>query len=168
MKKSLVAILFILGWHTNASYGQAQKFATVNTDSVLAALPTYKAVEKELENYRKQALAQAQTMQQRLREKYEELIQMSPSSTPAIEIKAAQQEFQKAQENYQKFEQTFQQNFAKKNRELLQPMRDRISDAIATLAKEKGYDFVFPTGAFLYPSKDAADATNTLITRLSN
>lgn len=158
MKKVLniaLALVMIFGFQSL----KAQKFAYVNTQEILQALPEVKEANANIETFRNQLINLGQKKVENLRTKYAELEQKQ--TTGDISRNQLEIEAQKLKEDEMKiaqFEQESQQRILEKSEELLKPIRDKIQKAIDDVAKENGYAYVFDAslGFILY----AEESTN--------
>ncbi len=151
-----------------ASFALAQdKIAHVDSDSVLRSMEEYKIQVKQLETYQKQLTAQSERMQADFKAKYEEF-QRDQDKLAQIVLEEKAKELQQMEQNIIQFNQRAQQEMLKKEKELLEPLINRIKKAIEEVAKEKGFTYVASSEAFLYanPSHDiTADVIKKLKTR---
>lgn len=114
--------------------------------------------------------AQKQRMEQELMRLGEEL---NAQSAMLSEEKKAERrlEVQRKSDDYKRFmEETFGDNglAARRNKELTQPIVDKINRIIEVLAKEQGYSMVFDVAnANIVYADKALDITDLVLTRLS-
>jgi Skp family chaperone for outer membrane proteins len=114
--------------------------------------------------------AQKQRMEQELMRLGEELT--AQSAMLSEEKKAERRlEVQRKSDDYKRFmEETFGDNglAARRNKELTQPIVDKINRIIEILAKEQGYSMVFDVAnANIVYADKALDITDLVLTRLS-
>ncbi len=148
MLKSGLAILLVLGI---AQAAAAQKFGYVNSAFILSEMPDLKQAEASLEALQTQLQKKGQTMVEKLQADYAVVQQkmergeLSPKQqeTEAARLKAAEEELGK-------YEQDMVKQLQDKRNELLQPIYDKVNKAIADVAKENGFQFVFDQGVLLY------------------
>lgn len=121
----------------------AQKFAHYDYSSIVQAMPEYKTATTELENTGKQYQADLEEMQKEIQTRYEKYQNEVNEQTPANirqrkeqEIMDLQQRFQQAQEENTKAFQELQQS-------KMQPIIAKVNDAVAAVAKEGGYLYIF-------------------------
>lgn len=158
MKKILniaLALVLMLGFQSL----KAQKFAYVNTQEILQALPEVKEANANIETFRNQLINLGQKKVENLKAKYAELEQKQAAgdiSRNQLEIEA--QKLKEDEMKISQFEQESQQRILEKSEELLKPIRDKVQKAIDDVAKENGYAYVFDAslGFILY----AEDSTN--------
>jgi outer membrane protein len=162
MKSILVTIsLLLIGISVQAQ----QRFGVVDTDSIMVSMPGFKEAQAEMETYAKQLQKQQEMMQQNLQQKYQELTQLDANNTPLARIEQLQKEFTDAQTRAQQFQQTAQQNFGKKQQDLLEPIQRRMTQAIESYAKANNFAFIAPADAFLF-FNNAEEVTASIISSL--
>lgn len=117
----------------------AQKFAHYNTEEIAKVYPAYLTAQSELEALGKQYESDIQEMQKELQTKYEKYQAEVNESTPANMRQRREQELQdlqqRIQQAYQDNQQAYQQTAATK----MQPIMQKVQDAVAAVLKEGGY-----------------------------
>ena len=160
IKKILVALAIAL-----PSMAFAQKFAVVDAETIMPLMPETKAAEEKLQ----QASATFQNEFDKLREeidkKYAEY-QALPADTPESIKERRQQEMQELDQKAQRFYQQAQQDLERQHMQLLQPVQEKLLNAIKTVGAEGGYSMVFPNGIALYVGTDIVDITDAVKTKL--
>ena len=127
----------------------AQKFAHVNTENVLKALPEVTKVQQELEQLGKKyedELKASQAELERLVNEYDK----NKSTMNATKQKETEESLQ---EKYQRISEQAQQNqqaFQKAQSDKLQPIYQRVKNAIEMVGKNGGYVYVMEAGSVLY------------------
>jgi outer membrane protein len=138
---------------------QAQKFGYVNSAAILSEMPEVKQAEANL-----QALEQQLT--KRLENSYQALQQDFAAVQQKVqrgELSPRQQEeestrLQTRQQELAQEEQGMVEQVQQKRSELLEPIYDRINQAIADVAKENGFTFIFDQQVLLY-SEESLDVS---------
>ena len=136
----------------------AQKFGTVNTQTIMQALPEIAKINGELE-------AQSKTYQNDLKSMQDEPQRPSDAYEKAkstMNATAQQQKEQELQTLYQKIQQTYQDNqqaLQKKQQELMQPVLTKVRNAINNVGKTGGYTFIFEDGVAVYSGTNVEDVT---------
>jgi outer membrane protein len=143
IKFFFAAILF-----SGAAYAQ-DKIAHVDSDSVLRSMDEYKIQIKQLETYQKQLAAQSEKMQSDFKTKYEDLQRTEKDLAPII-LEEKYKELQQMEQNIIQFNQKAQGDIIKKEKDLLEPLINKVKKAIQEVAKAKGYSYVAPSENFLY------------------
>jgi outer membrane protein len=127
----------------------AQKFGHVDTQSIIQSLPDYSRANGEIEAIAKQyenELKASQDELQRLAEDYDKK-KSSMNATQQQETEAS------LQEKYSRIQQQAQQNqqeFQKAQQEKLQPIFNKVRQAIETVGKSGGYVYIMETNNVLY------------------
>ncbi len=163
----LVGILFV-GLSANAQEG-ILKIGYTNTDYILSLMPATKTIQKELADYNdllaKQLKAKEQTFQQKLQE-YE---QTAASMTDLIK-KDKERELQSLDSSLRKFQQEAQTSFAQKQKDLLNPVLEKIRLAIQNVAKENNYTHILNSSSsgldVLLFAKEEYDVSNLVLAKL--
>ena len=151
MKSILKIGIVVLAFLTTASAIQAQQFGYVNSQEILGEMPEVKQAEANLEALQQQLQKRLQASVEQLQTDYVaiqrriEQGELSPRQQET-EVQALQQrEQQLAQE-----EQDMVNQIQTKRNELLEPIYSRVNEAIAEVAKENGYTFIFDQAVLLY------------------
>ena len=147
----------------------AQKFGHVDTQSIIQSLPDFSRANGEIEAIGKQyenELKASQDELQRLAEDYDK----KKSSMNATQ---QQEQEAKLQEMYNRIQQQAQQNqqeFQKAQQEKLQPIFNKVRQAIETVGKSGGYVYIMETANVLYIndtiSKDLTSAVQAQIAKM--
>ena len=143
------AALLLVAATSTATF--AQKFGYVNSSEILAELSDMKQAESNLEALQKQLQKKGQGMVQTFQTEYQALQQKVQSGT--LSPKQQQDEAAKLQakeEEIAKFEQEMVAQIQKKRAELLEPIYAKVNEAIAAVAKENGYQFIFDQQVLLF------------------
>lgn len=161
MKSILKYIVILLLSLFISAEVDAQKFGYVDSGSLLTMMPKVKEAESNLETLGKQLQAKGQKMMQDFQMKYQDLERRAQAGDIAPKDQEAQVAMLKEEENkILQFEQEMQAQLAAKREELLAPILDEVRNAIAAVAKENGYSYIFDgspgVGVLLY----ADDSTN--------
>ncbi|MBR5106138.1 MAG: OmpH family outer membrane protein [Alistipes sp.] len=122
----------------------AQKMARINLQEVVVAMPEFEEAQKNLELFGRDLQEQMEQIQVEFNNKMADY--EKNQATMAASIKQMkQQELQQLQQRYAEFQQIAQQDFQKKEAELLEPVQKKAQDAINKIAKANGYVAVFNT-----------------------
>ncbi len=158
MKTIKLAVLTLMLGATSAF---AQKYAHLNSNDLLLAMPERKQAETSLQDYAKQLDNQIKTMSAEYDNKVQEYQKQEAVMTDLIKQDKVK-EINDLEERIKTFQGTAQESLQKKEQELMQPMIAKAKKAIEDVAKEGGYKYVFDTsaGMLLYsdPSEDILGA----------
>ena len=134
MKKILLIALIFIG----AFNASAQRFAYVDTDYILKKLPAYSEAQKKLDATAATWKEEIDLKFQNVAKLYEKFQQEKFLLTEEMKTK------REAEANkLQKDRFGFEGELYKKRKELVQPIQDKVFDAIQKLATTRGYDFIF-------------------------
>lgn len=151
MKKFLQITLVAVLLFAASATATAQKFGYVNSAEILAAMPSMKAAESNLEALQKQLQKQGQQMVTSFQTDLEAL----QTRAAAGEMTPKQQQdegakMEKRQQEIASFEQKMISDLQEKRADLLKPIYDKINEAIEAVAKENGYTLIFDQQVLLY------------------
>lgn len=128
---------------------QAQRFAYVDTDYILGKIEAYGEAQKTLDQYAKNWQSEIDAKYQevdKLYKKYQSdefLLTADLKKQREDEIIAKEKEASELQKKY------YGQDgeLAKKRKELIQPIQEKVYNAIEKIATNLGYDFIFDKAA---------------------
>ena len=149
MKKFILCAICAICGFTTAN-AQA-KFGHVNTQEIMQALPDVTKAQNELKALAEQYDADLKSMNEELQKKADAFDK--EQATLPENIKQRRQT--ELQEMYQKIQQSYQDNqqaLAKAQQEKMQPIQQKVMDAITAVGKEGGYVYIMEMGAQLYIS----------------
>ncbi len=167
IKKILMLVLFV----APLSLAAQQKFAYFDYTAIMQAMPETKKAQTELEAMGKQFQDELQGMEKEIQTKIEKFQSEVNEQTPenirtrrAQEIQDMQQRYQQAAEDNQK---AFQDAQSKK----MQPIIQKVLDAVNNVAKEGNYVYIVDktasqsAGIFINESL-SEDVTKKVMTKL--
>ena len=142
--KKLVGLTLLAVAMFGISTVSAQKFARINLQEVVVAMPEFNEAQKNLESFGKDLQEQMEQIQVEFNNKLADF--QKNQATMAASIKQMkQQELEQLQQRYAEFQQIAQQDFQKKETELLEPIQKKAQDAVNKIAKANGYIAVYNT-----------------------
>lgn len=159
-KKLLVAIMIALPMSIFA-----QKFAVINTQDLMQALPEVKTVNEQLEASNAKYQEEFSKLQQEAQKKFEEFQALEESTPQSIKERRIQ-EIQELENKINQFRETASQDLARQQQQLMAPIQEKVMKAIQGVGAEGGYTFVFENMVPLYTGSDVTDITNEVKTRL--
>lgn len=142
MKKTILVLALAM---VSAFAGFAQgvvKIGYTDVNYVLSLMPEAKQIDQQLKEHEKQLANQVQAKMQEFQAKVAQFQQEAPNMIPEVRADK-EKELQGLQVSIQEFQQNAQVSLQKKQLELLQPVYDKIQNAINTVAKDNGYTYVF-------------------------
>ena len=132
---------------------KAQKFGYVNSAEILSEMPEVKQADANLEALQKQLQKKGQGMLEKLQQDYQALQQQAADGRLSpLQQEQEAKKLQERQAEIAKFEQDMVNQLQEKRAELLQPILDRVNDAIKEVGEEYGLEYVFDysSGIMLY------------------
>lgn len=162
MKKLIVLLFMILPL---GAFAQEVKIAFVNTQEVFMSMPEVSTMEKQMADLNEKYKIELKQMQDEYTKKYSAFVAQQDSLTENIKLRRMQ-EVQDLQGRMDNFVQVAQQDVQKKQQELVQPIQQKMMDAIKAVGAEKGYSYIIDPQVILYTGNNAIDATSFVRTKL--
>lgn len=160
IKKILVALAIAL-----PSLAFGQKFAVVDTDAIMQAMPETKDAEEKVQQASATYQAEFDKLSEEINKKYAEY-QALPADTPESIKERRQQEIQEIAEKAQRFQQQASQDLERQHLQLLQPIQEKVLNAIKSVGAEGSYTMVLPGALPFYVGSDVTDITNAVKAKL--
>ena len=134
----------------------AQKIGFVNYQEIVSQMPELKAVEAQMDTLTQQYEGEFLKMRQELENKYKEYQANAETMPESIkEVRAS--EIGELQQRIEMFQQTAQTDLQNKQRSLMEPVINKLKEAISAVGKDNGYTYIFDATAMLYTGNDADD-----------
>lgn len=171
MKKQFLAILVFCCFALLTTNSFAQRFAYVDTKYILEKLPDYKSAQIKLDDQAKAWQAEIDQKNEALKKMYtkyqaeEFLLSEDMKKQREEDIIKAENELK----DLQKSRFGVNGDLFKKRQELIQPIQDKVFDAIQKLAENRQYDFVFDKasgGSAILYSNPKLDLSEEILKRL--
>lgn len=160
IKKLLLAIMIALPMSVFA-----QKFAVINTQELMQAMPEIKTINEQLEAANKKYQDEFSKLQEEFQKKYEEF-QALEATTPQTIKDRRMQEMQDLEGKIQQFRETAVKDIQRQQQQLMAPVQEKVVKAIQAVGAEESYTFVFENMVPVYVGTDVTDITPTVKTRL--
>lgn len=141
-KKLLLLVLFVAPLSLCA-----QKFAHFDYAQIIQAMPEAKTAQADLEKLGKQYQTELQNMETEIRTKAEKYGKEDTDATPANIRERHNQEVQEMYQRYQQAQQDNTEAFQKAQVEKMQPITQKIMNAVNTVASEGGYVYIIDKNA---------------------
>jgi outer membrane protein len=140
---------------------QNLKFAHINSDELIQALPEFDSANVKLEKFRQELINALELMSVELNNKSDAYNKESKNLTDLVK-QSKEQELMDMNRRIQEFQTNAQQQLQDKQVELLQPIYAKVDKAIKDVGKENGFMYVFDVakGSLLY--FDETKSTNVL------
>ncbi|MGM0648949.1 MAG: OmpH family outer membrane protein [Bacteroidota bacterium] len=151
----IAAIVLIAGTAANSF---AQKLGYVRVEAIFEEMPERAKAEKEITEYSKQLEEQLQTMNAEFEKKYQEYEENYENWGTAVR-KDKELDIQNLQQRIQGFQQSAQSDLQEKEQELLEPIYEKIRNAIKKVGDDEGYAYIYDNSMLLYKSDDSDDLT---------
>jgi len=135
---SLTAALFFLSHAANAQL----KFGYISTQELITSLPEFKKADTAMQEYQ-QALNQQYLDMVADFNQQDSVLKITPSKFTVAQRSVKEQALQELYRRIQGWQQQAQDLSQRKQQELLAPVYDKVKKAIADVAKENGFTFIF-------------------------
>ncbi|MBQ3260125.1 MAG: OmpH family outer membrane protein [Alistipes sp.] len=122
----------------------AQKFARINLQKVISAMPEIKTLQSDIESFAKELGEQLEVMQVEYNNKVADFQKNSATMNESVR-NLKEKELYDLQQRIGEFQQIAQQDIEKKQMELYQPIHVKASEAVKKVASAAGYTAVFDT-----------------------
>ena len=143
--KLLLACVFIV----TATSASAQKFARIDYERVIATMPEMDSVDMKYQKAAQDYQDLLENIQVELNNKRYDYEKNSATMSAAVK-QLKEKEMQDLNTRLQEFYQSAQQELAKVEFELMQPVYNRAKEAITKLCKQNGYIVVFQNEQVVY------------------
>lgn len=156
MKTYKNVLLIFLTILSIQSFGQS-KVGHLNTADILQLLPEVKQAQSQLEKHSEQLENQVQILLNEYQTKVESYQKAKDISD--VVRKDKETEIIQLEERIKKFQESAQMELSTKEKELIQPIIEKINKAVEDVAKEKGFDYILDTskvkGVVLFANEKA-------------
>jgi outer membrane protein len=147
----IAAFTILIALAGQTSVAQNLKFAHVNSDELIQALPEFDSAQVKLEKFRKELVNALELMSVELNNKSEAYNKESKNLSDIVK-QTKEQELIDMNKRIQDFQTNAQTQLQEKQTEFFQPIIGRVDKAIKDVGKENGFIYVFDVakGALLY------------------
>lgn len=146
----------------------AQKFGHLNSTEIIQSMPEKDSVVAKLQRINKELTASYQAMNEELISKEQKFVADKDNMTDLIK-KTRQEEIQQLQQRMQQFKENANDEIQKDQTEMMQPVIEKVKNAIAAVGKENGFLIIFDIEQgtnILYFSSDSHDVTSLVKSKL--
>ena len=147
----------------------AQQIATVNSQEIIMAMPEISEIERRRADHMDQAHGTIQELEALYNRQVAEFLALPEGTSDAIR-NDRMREMQQTEERFQAFVHNSEQELQRMMMNMFEPVQRRVSEAIAAVAREGGYLFVYDVSAQMTPivfiNDNAVDITQRVRTRL--
>ncbi len=148
MKKILTTVMLVL-ISAGAMMAQNYKFAHVNYSELVQLMPEMDDARTQLDAASQETEATYRAMVEEFQTKYQDYQQKVDTWTKAVRD-SKEQELTQIQNRIQEFEQSAQQDLSNMQNQLYAPIQQKAQEAVAKIAKDGGYIYVFDAASLLY------------------
>lgn len=145
------------------------KIGYTNVDFIVTKLPQYSQIESEIKSFSNQLQKQLESKVQTLRNLEQEIRQGEGTMAQTV-YEDKVQEYQNQAASIEKFRQNADSELQKKQMQLLDPVYQKIEQAIKDVATDNGYTHILSDGAgafnILLYARDEDDITNQVLAKL--
>jgi outer membrane protein len=156
MKKMIIMLALAL-----PMLASAQKIGHVNSQEIMTLMPETKKMSEKLDSLQTSYENQLANMQEEFNKKLTEFQQQQTTMTAGVK-EFRQQELAEMEQRMQMFYQTIQKDLQAKQVEYLQPVQNKLLEAINKVGKAQGCTYVMDKASMLYIAPDALDLTSAV------
>ena len=153
IKKILLALIIAM-----PAMAFAQKFGTINTDSLLAQLPQVQAAQAQIESASQRYEAEFQKLKAELDKKYAEF-QKLDSNEPRVIHERRLQEIRELDQKINQFRKTATDDLKRQETELMAPIYEEVNAAIKSVGIDGDFIIIFENAPTVYTRADVVDVT---------
>jgi outer membrane protein len=139
-------------------FSQKANFAHVNTATIFESMPERETAKNAVEKYAKQLEEQLQALSVELEDKYNIYVE-SAETMPTSVKQTKEKELADLQQRIQNFQISAQSDLQEKEQTLLEPIYNKIQNAIKAVGEEEGYLYIFDESTLLFHSSTSIDIT---------
>lgn len=158
----VLAVLCLLGTDT---FAQKIKLGHFNSNELMQKMPEAKQAETQLQEYVADLQAEMELMSQEYNRLTEEYEAKKDQLTDLLK-QNKQKEIMSVAERMQAFDRQSQVSIQEKQVELMNVIVEKIKTAVAEVAAENGYTYIFESNGILWYSTDSDDITSLLEAKL--
>ncbi|HHU96601.1 MAG: OmpH family outer membrane protein [Bacteroidota bacterium] len=162
MLKKLLIVCIALA--PMAVMAQNLKIGYINPQEVFAAMPELSDIETKLSDKQEEINKNGQALIDEYNKKLEEF-ENNPATSEALQQDQLKQLTQ-LQERFQVYQQNSQQELARLQQELLEPVNRKIQEAIQAVGAENNFTYILDAAAIMYVNPSAENITQLVKTRL--
>ncbi len=142
---------------------QTGRFAVVDREAVLESLTEYTLVKTQIAETSRQYKEEYNRMTADIDKKFEEIqvLNRQPGLADAIKERRVQ-ELQNMQKRAQQFLLTADEDLQRQEKQLLDPIKERVLQAIRKVGVEEGFTFIFPINQPLFYNSQVEDVTEAV------
>ncbi len=127
-----------------------KKFGYLSYDAVLKAMPSYAEAQKSFNDLKASYAKELERSESEFSKQFAEYVDGQKTFPENILLKR-QKELQQLMEQSLTFKQEAQQLLDKAEKELMQPVHQKLKEALYKIGSERGYDYILNTDNNSYP-----------------
>ena len=151
---AVFVLVICLGFNVSAQ--TKSKFAHVNSNDLMLIMPGIDTAQQAIQNYAKQLEDEMKAMYSEYEKKALDFQNNQATMSQSLQ-QIKMKELQDLEARIRSFEEQAQTELQTKQEELLRPVVDKAKAAIADVAKEQGYTYVFDSGLGVLLYSDEGD-----------
>ncbi|MDR0971264.1 MAG: OmpH family outer membrane protein [Bacteroidales bacterium] len=162
----LLVLVIVLSITTNVVAQKTIKLGHFSSTDLIKRMPEGDSAQAEMKTYMDELQQEAESMQkeyQRLVTEYQE----KEAQLSNLLKESKQKEIQSVSQRFQEFQQNAEIEIQKKQGELMTKITDKIRAAVAEIAKENKYSYIFESTGILWYAEDSEDITPLLVKKLN-
>ena len=171
MKRFIVVLLTVISLSASAqTTAPVLKFGFLSYDAVLQSMSDYTLVEANMAQLQEQYAAEQKRVEDEFNKKYEEFLD-GQRDFPQTILQKRQTELQDLMEKNIAFKKESQRLLAEAREKALQPLRNRLAEALAQVGASNGLAFILNTDQNAMPwmdmtmGQDVTEAVKTALNR---
>ena len=156
-KKFLLALVVALPF---CAFAQAPKFGVVDVEGIIPKMAEFVEAQNKIGEASKTFESEYAKINEELQKKYAEFqeLEKDPATLQSIKDRRIQ-DIQELDKKAQQFAQTAQQDLQRQQAQLMQPIQEKVMNAIKSVGTENGFTMIFPEGVPAFVSTDVQDVT---------
>lgn len=153
MKRVILSLVLVAAVFTFADAQDStavKKFGYLSYDAVLKAMPAYAEAQKSFNDLKASYAKELERSESEFSKQFAEYVDGQKTFPENILLKR-QKELQQLMEQSLSFKQEAQQLLDKAEKELMQPVNQKLKEALYKIGMERGYDYILNTDNNSYP-----------------
>ena len=139
----------------------------VGSELCIRYRPETAAANTQLQEAQNKFQSEYKTLEEEMNKKVAEFQQLQNDPNTPQSIKERRiQDMQDMDERAKQFMATAQQDLQRQQAQLMQPIQEKLINAIKAVGAENGFTMIFPVGQALFESADVVDVTDLVRTKL--
>lgn len=165
IKKILLALVMALPF---CAWAQAPKFGVVDVESIIPKMTEFIEAQNKIAEASKTYETEYGKINEELNKKYAEFQELEKDATTLQSIKERRmQDIQELDKKAQQFAQTAQQDLQRQQAQLMQPIQEKVMNAIKAVGAENGFTMIFPEAVPAFISADVQNVTPLVKAKLN-